>query len=97
MYRVADQIIEFVEKTCSRNVFVLTGNGAMYLNDAIELSEKLNYICVRNEAAAPVAASSSAEVTGLTGVVCVTAGPGSTNALAGLAEIWVDSGNVLVI
>jgi acetolactate synthase-1/2/3 large subunit len=97
MYRVADQIIEFVEKTCSKNIFVLTGNGAMYLNDAIELSEKLNYICVRNEAAAPVAASSSAEVTGLTGVVCVTAGPGSTNALAGLAEIWVDSGNVLVI
>jgi acetolactate synthase-1/2/3 large subunit len=97
MYRVADQIIEFVEKTCSKNIFVLTGNGAMYLNDAIELSEKLNYICVRNEAAAPVAASSSAEVTGSTGVVCVTAGPGSTNALAGLAEIWVDSGNVLVI
>jgi len=97
MYRVADQVIEFVEKTCSKNIFVLTGNGAMYLNDAIELSEKLNYICVRNEAAAPVAASSSAEVTGLTGVVCVTAGPGSTNALAGLAEIWVDSGNVLVI
>ena len=97
MYRVANQIIEFVEKTCSKNVFVLTGNGAMYLNDAIEVSEKLNYICVRNEAAAPIAASSSAEVTGLTGVVCVTAGPGSTNALAGLAEIWVDSGNVLVI
>ena len=44
MYRVADQIIEFVEKTCSKNIFVLTGNGAMYLNDAIELSEKLNYI-----------------------------------------------------
>lgn len=97
MYRVADQIIEFVEKTCSRNIFVLTGNGAMYLNDAIEVSKQLNYICVRNEAAAPVAASSSAEVTGLTGVVCVTAGPGSTNALAGLAEIWVDSGNVLVL
>lgn len=97
MYRVADQIIEFIEKTCSRNIFVLTGNGAMYLNDAIEVSKKLKYICVRNEAAAPVAASSSAEVTGLTGVVCVTAGPGSTNALAGLAEIWVDSGNVLVL
>ena len=31
------------------------------------------------------------------GVVCVTAGPGSTNAVPGLAEAFVDSGAVLVL
>ena len=95
--RVADQIIDFVAKTCSNNVFVLTGNGAMYLNDAIELNPDLNYVCVRNEAAAPLAAASENQLTGKHGVVCVTAGPGSTNAFSGLAEVWVDSGSVLVL
>ena len=95
--RVADQIVEFVEKVCASNVFVLTGNGAMYLNDAIEISETLSYTCVRNEAAAPIAASSYADVENLPGVVCVTAGPGSTNAIAGLAEVWVDSGSILIL
>jgi acetolactate synthase-1/2/3 large subunit len=95
--RVADVIAEFVSKTCSPNVYVLTGNGAMYLNDAIELCEDLEYICVRNEAAAPIAAASGAQLSGKPGVVCVTAGPGSTNALAGLAEVWVDSAQILII
>lgn len=95
--RVADQIIEFVAKTCSNNIFVLTGNGAMYLNDAIELNTNLNYVCVRNEAAAPLAAASENQLTRKHGVVCVTAGPGSTNAFSGLAEVWVDSGSVLVL
>lgn len=95
--RVADQIVEFVEKVCASNVFVLTGNGAMYLNDAIEISETLSYTCVRNEAAAPIAASSYSDIENLPGVVCVTAGPGSTNAIAGLAEVWVDSGSILIL
>ena len=30
-------------------------------------------------------------VTGKVSVVCVTAGPGATNAIPGLAECWVDS------
>jgi acetolactate synthase-1/2/3 large subunit len=95
--RVADLIAEFVAKNCSSHVYVLTGNGAMYLNDAIERSKDLDYICVRNEAAAPIAAASGAQLTGKPGVVCVTAGPGSTNALAGLAEVWVDSAQILII
>ncbi len=95
--RVADLIADFVAKNCSPHVYVLTGNGAMYLNDAIEQSKDLDYICVRNEAAAPIAAASGAQITGKPGVVCVTAGPGSTNALAGLAEVWVDSAQILII
>jgi acetolactate synthase I/II/III large subunit len=94
---VADKVVEFVGKFCSRKIFVLTGNGAMYLNDAIERSGQLDYICVRNEAVGPMAAAAAAQLTGVPGVVCVTAGPGSTNALPGVAEAWVDSAPVLIL
>jgi len=76
---------------------MLTGNGAMFLNDAIERSEELEYFCVRNEAVAPMAAAADSQLTGVPGVICVTAGPGSTNALSGVAEAWVDSASILVL
>ena len=94
---VADKIVEFVAKFCSKKIFVLTGNGAMFLNDAIERSPELEYVCVRNEAVAPMAAAAESQVTGIPGVICVTAGPGSTNAMSGVAEAWVDSAPILVI
>ena len=55
--RVADLIVEFVSEFCSPKVFLLTGNGAMYINDAMQIHPNIDYVCVRNEAVAPVAAS----------------------------------------
>lgn len=95
--RVADQIAEFISLACSSKVFVLTGNGAMYLNDAIQTNKELDYVCVRNEAAAPIAASSYSQASGRIGTVCVTAGPGGANAMASVVEAWVDSINILII
>ena len=95
--RIADQIAEFISLTCSSKVFVLTGNGAMYLNDAIQINKNLDYVCVRNEAAAPIAASSYSQASNRIGTVCVTAGPGGANAMASVVEAWVDSINILII
>ena len=75
---------------------MLTGNGAMYLNDAIAQAD-IRYVCARNEAAAPMMAEAYARVKGELAAVCVTSGPGSTNAIPGLAEAWVDAAPVLVI
>ena len=36
--RVADFIASFLKKKGIKNIFMLTGYGAMYLNDAIKLS-----------------------------------------------------------
>ena len=96
MIRVADYIAEFLERAGIKDVFMLTGNGAMYLNDAIALSG-LNFYCARNEAAAPMMAEAYARMKGSLGAVCVTSGPGSTNAVPGLAEAWVDAAPVLVL
>jgi acetolactate synthase-1/2/3 large subunit len=69
----------------------------MYLNDAIQTNKELDYVCVRNEAAAPIAASSYSQASGRIGTVCVTAGPGGANAMASVVEAWVDSINILII
>ena len=60
--RVADQIVEFISEFCSPKVFLLTGNGAMYINDAMQIHPNIDYVCVRNEAVAPVAASAYSQI-----------------------------------
>jgi len=95
--RVADQIVEFISKFCASKVFILTGNGSMYLNDAMQINPNIDYVCVRNEAVAPVAASAFSQVSGEIGTVCVTAGPGAANAMPGVVEAWVDGINIFII
>ena len=94
--RVADFVASFLKKKGIKNIFMLTGYGAMYLNDAIKLSG-IKYYATRNEATAPIMAESYARLKNQVGVACVTAGPGATNALPGLAEAFVDSAPIMVI
>ena len=94
--RVADYIANFLIAKDVKDIFMLTGYGAMYINDAIEISG-INYYATRNEAAAPMMAEAYARLKGELGVVCVTAGPGATNALPGLAEAFVDSAPIMII
>lgn len=94
--RVADYIAQFLVGQGVQDIFMLTGNGAMYLNDAIAQSN-IHYYCARNEAAAPMMAEAYARVKQSLGAVCLTAGPGSTNAVPGLAEAWVDAAPVFIV
>jgi acetolactate synthase-1/2/3 large subunit len=93
---VAEYISNFLKKKKIENIFMLTGYGAMYLNDAIKKSG-IKYYATRNEATAPIMAEAYAKIKGGLGVACVTAGPGATNAIPGLAEAFVDSAPILVI
>ena len=93
---VAEYISYFLKKNSVKSIFMLTGYGAMYLNDAIKKSG-IKYYATRNEATAPIMAEAYSRVTGKIGVACVTAGPGATNAIPGLAEAYVDSAPILVI
>ena len=93
---VADYISSFLKKNKINKVFMLTGYGAMYLNDAIKKAN-IKYYATRNEATAPIMAEAYSRVTGKIGVACVTAGPGATNAIPGLAEAYVDSAPIIVI
>ena len=93
---VSNIVAKTLKKEGINDIFMLTGYGAMFLNDAIEQAG-IKFYAARNEAAAPMMAEAYSKAKNTIGAVCVTAGPGATNALPGLAEAYVDSAPIIVI
>lgn len=90
-------IVKYIESKKIHNVFMLSGTGSIYLDDAFAKSKKIKHICARHEAAAVMMANAVSKLTVKPSVVIATTGPGGTNAIGGLAESWVDSIPVLII
>jgi acetolactate synthase-1/2/3 large subunit len=80
----------------ARHVFLVTGGGAMHLNDSIATSG-LDYLCTHHEQAAAIAAEGYARMAGAPGLLNVTTGPGGINALNGVFGAWTDSIPMLVL
>src|SRR3990170_1537136 len=97
MIKVSDYIIKYLADKGVRHIFMLTGGGAMHLNDSIGKEKRIQYICNHHEQASAIAAEGYARVSGDVAVVCVTSGPGGTNALTGVLGQWLDSLPVLYI
>jgi acetolactate synthase I/II/III large subunit len=97
MMRLADYVMGKLVEHGVRDIFLVTGGGAMHLNDAIAREPRLRYICNHHEQASTMAAEGYARVTGKVGVVNVTAGPGGVNALNGVFGAFTDSIPMLVI
>ena len=97
MIRLADYLFQTLADRGVRHVFLVTGGGAMHLNDALGRESRLAYVCHHHEQAAAMAAEGYARVTGQTGVVSVTTGPGAINALNGVFGAWTDSIPLLVV
>src|SRR5580692_12111972 len=89
--RVADYAMRFIAGLGVKHVFVLTGGGAMHLNDALSRCPDLEYVCNHHEQACAIAAEAYSKATNNLGVAMVTTGPGGTNAITGLAGAWLDS------
>ncbi len=97
MIRLSDYITRSLVEHGVRHIFMVTGGGAMHLNDAIGREKRLTYICNHHEQASAMAAEAYARVTGKIGVVNVTTGPGGINALNGVFGAFTDSIPMLVI
>src|ERR1017187_1492494 len=97
MKRVADYIFDHLADTGVRHVFVLTGGGAMFLNDALGRCARIQYVCCHHEQACAMAAEAYARVSGAIGVVSVTTGPGGINALNGVFGAYTDSVPMIVV
>lgn len=95
--RLADYCFRLLAERGVDTVFLLTGGGAMYLDDALAKSSVIKSICNQHEQACAMAAEGYARVTGKVGVVCVTTGPGGINAMNGVFGAWTDSIPMLVI
>ena len=73
-------------------VFGYPGGAIMPIYDSLyDYRDKLNHILVRHEQGAIHAAQGYARVSGKTGVVFATSGPGATNLVTGLADAMIDS------
>jgi acetolactate synthase-1/2/3 large subunit len=95
--RVADYIARRIVQAGVDTVFLITGGGAMHLDDAIGRRKDLRYVCNHHEQASALAAEGYARATGGLGVAVVTSGPGGTNAVTGVLGQWHDSVPVLYV
>lgn len=95
--KVAKYISEFLVKNNITDCFLVTGGGAMHLNDAIGHQEGIHCVFNHHEQACSIAAEGYTRMTGKLAAVCVTSGPGGTNAITGVMGAWVDSIPMFVI
>ena len=95
--RVADYVFKFLADRGARHVFMVTGGGAMFLNDAVRTEKRLTPIFNQHEQACAMAAEGYVRAENGMGVVSVTSGPGGTNTLTGVIGQWLDSIPVIYI
>ncbi len=92
MIKVSDFIFQYlVEKYGIHHCFMVTGGGAMHLNDSIGHTKGLKYICNHHEQASAIAGEGYYRACGQLAVTCVTTGPGGTNAITGVLGQYLDS------
>ena len=95
--RVVDYIANELVARGISHVFSVTGGGAMHLNDGLGHKEGLRCIYNHHEQACAIAAESYARIHNKMAVVCVTTGPGGTNAITGVLGGWLDSIPMLIL
>jgi pyruvate dehydrogenase (quinone) len=93
---VADVLVGVLEQIGVRHIFGLIGDSLNPLADAIRRSH-IEWIGVRHEEGAALAAAGQAKLTGRLAVCAGTTGPGSTHLVAGLYEASRDHAPVLAL
>lgn len=95
--KLAKYIADFLVEHDITDMFTLTGGGAMHLNDAFGHKEGLKCTYNHHEQACSIAAEGYTRLTGKLAAVCVTSGPGGTNAITGVLGGWLDSIPMFII
>lgn len=97
MITVAKYISQTLTNFGVRHIFMLTGGGSMFLNDALGNQEGIQPVFNHHEQACAMAAEGYARITNTPGVINVTTGPGGINALNGVFGAWTDSIPMLIL
>ena len=95
--RLADYVADFLVSHGVTDCFSVVGGGAMHLNDALGHKEGLKVTYNHHEQACSIAAEAYARLENKIAAVCVTTGPGGTNAITGVACGWLDSIPMFII
>lgn len=94
--RLSDYIADFLANHGITDLFTVVGGGAMYLNDSFGHHPKLHCTYNHHEQASAMAAEAYARIDNKIAAVCVTTGPGATNAITGVVGGWMDSIPMLI-
>lgn len=95
--RLADYVADFLVEHGVTDCFSVVGGGAMHLNDALGHKEGLKVTYNHHEQACAMAAEAYARLDNRIAAVCVTTGPGGTNAITGVLGGWLDSIPMFII
>ena len=95
--KVSDYIAKMLVRQGITQVFTVTGGGAMHLNDSLGHEKGLKCLYQHHEQACAIAAESYARIHNRLAAVCVTTGPGGTNAITGVVGGWLDSIPMIIL
>lgn len=90
-------IVQFLKDEGVEYIFGYPGGAILHIYDEIYKQDAVKHVLVRHEQGATHAADGYARATGRTGVALVTSGPGSTNAVTGIATAYMDSIPLVVL
>jgi acetolactate synthase-1/2/3 large subunit len=95
--KLSDYVVRFIAEQGVKHVFLVTGGGAMHLNQSLGAEAAIEPVCNSHEQASAICAEGYAKATNHLGVCMVTTGPGGTNAVTGVAGAWLDSTPTLFV
>jgi len=95
--KVSSYVSQFLVDNKITHAFTVTGGGAMHLNDSLGHQKGLTCVYNHHEQACAIAAESYARIHNKIAAVCVTTGPGGTNAITGVVGGYLDSIPMLVL
>lgn len=94
---VASALVESLVELGVDSVFGYPGASVLSIYNELANTNEIKHYLVRHEQAAVHAAEGYARVSGKTGVVLVTSGPGFTNTVTGIANAYADSTPLVIL
>ena len=95
--KVADQLVETLEKAGVKRIYAVTGDSLNEVNEAVRKNGKLAWIHVRNEETGAFAAAAEAQLTGELACCAGSSGPGHVHLINGLYDAHRSGAPVLAI
>lgn len=93
----AEMVVQSLRDQGVKYLFGYPGGSVLDIYDAIHTLGGIEHVLVRHEQAAVHMADGYARSTGEVGCVLVTSGPGSTNAVTGIATAYADSVPLVIL